>query len=257
MKKSNIILYGGLAFTIIAGISVAAYFRSITNKIFTTETCAQLPRTSKSVQLQFEKIKISDNINVTLLQGDFELEIDAVEAVVPFVNHHVHDGQLELYLEDGDYQPCPVYINMSCPQLSRLSIGNGSSVICKSKFVTPNIFIETMDGAHAELNLISEKVTAKAVNSSDLQLSGKMTMIDMRASNSARIQASNAIVNRATISLSNSSSAKVNADTIHSASLTNSSSLEYIGQTVLGAMNINNSSSIKMIAASELDLIVD
>ena len=256
MKNSNKILFGGLGLVVLLGLLAAGYTRANT-KIWSPEACGEMPRTIKNVQLQFDKVEISHGINVTLTQGEFNLELEATKEVMPYVNHHVENGMLKLYLENGEYLPCPVNVKMRCPELSSLSVSSGSTVTGEGRFETSSLAIKTMNGSSANLNLVCDKVNVYSTNSSDLQLSGTISELDITALNSVRIQAPYARVNAATVVLKNSSSAMIYADSIPSVSLTNSSSLQYIGQAVVGKTSTQNSSSIERIEESEGYNIVD
>lgn len=242
MKTSNKILFGGLAIVFFTSIALAAFTRT---RLTPPKPCEELAHTSKTVDLIFDKVSIGDNIHVTLLQGDFKVQIESLEKAMPYVNHHVEEGVLKLYLEDNHSSPCPIEVALSCPQLSSVQVVNGSSIVGKENFSTPQMEIQAMNGSLVRLKLTSASVTASATNSADIELSGEINKLDISAHNSSRIRASNALVNTAKVKLINSASAQINADTISSAKLMNSSSLSYIGDAVIVAnVESANSSSI-------------
>ena len=256
MKTSNKVLFGGLGLVFLIGIIAAGITRS-SAKIYSKEACGEMSRSTKNLQLEFNKIEISQNINTTLIQGNFAVQIDATDEVMPNLNHHVENGVLKIYLDDGNYIPCPVNVVLTCPQLDGMIISNGSSIVTKGAFKTPNIEVSAMNGSQVELELESDFLKTKAQNSADVRIKGLISKMDVTAHNSARVQAPNAKVNNAIIRLTNSSSAMIFADTISEANLTNSASLKYVGDAQLGNIQTNNSSSIRKISEDEAHTIQD
>ncbi len=252
MKTSNKILFGGLAFILASSIFVMAAFRS-TATFWSLEECNELTRKSKTLNLEFEEVEIGHNIKATLAQGDFKVEIDAVEEIMNHLNHHVENGVLFLNLGDNvkDMVPCPTNVTITCPQLNRIKIANGSQIRNSEIFETPNLDIRAVNGSQVELSLEAESLKASASNSSNIEIAGELGQIDLSAKNSSHIQLTDALGRTAKVYLANSSTAMINVDTISNADLGNSSNLIYAGETVLGKMNNRNSSSFKQVGEND------
>lgn len=252
MKTSNKLLFGGLAIVFITSVSLAAITRS---KLSTPAVCAELPRTSKTVDLAFDKVSIAQNIHVTLQQGDFNVQIESTRKAMSYINHHVEDGLLKLYLEDNHSSSCPVEVVLTCPTLSRVDAANGSSIEGEENFITPAMDIRAINGSRVSLVLTSTNVSASATNSASIELKGEINNLDISALNSARIQASDVHANTAKVRLTNSASAQVHADTIKSAKLMNNSALDYIGKAILVDVQNQNSSSLRKIEKQDANII--
>lgn len=256
MKTSNKILFGGLATILLTSIAVMVIGRS-NMRFWTKEECHKLPRTSKTVKLEFNKVNIGHSVEAVLKQGDFQVEIDASESAMPFVNHHVENGVLHLNLENAiitQAEPCTFKAVITAPSLDKIFIANGSQMTNKEIFEAPNLEIEAVNGSWVDMIVNVENLKTSASNSAEISIEGDVKNLDISARNSAQIQLPKVNVSTANIYLANSSFAKIQADSITKAVVQNSSTLNYIGEAVLGSITSQNSSAINKVSEEELEV---
>jgi hypothetical protein len=253
MKTSNKVLFGGLATILLVAISLMAIGRS-NMKLITRSDCNKLPRTTKTLQLEFTAVDISHNVEAVLKQGDFKVEIDATESALPHINHHVENGVLKLYLENlssTDVEACPFNVVLTAPKLDKIYIAHGSQITNSGTFETPNLEIEASHGSLVDLTLKTGNLKTNARHSANIEISGEANSLDASASHSSQIQLPNAQINTAQVDLSHSSMVMIHADTISNAYLAHSSMLNYIGETVIGNIDARHSSGIKKLSEGE------
>lgn len=253
MKTSNKVLFGGLATILLVAISLMAIGRS-NMRFYTKAECNKLPRTTKSLQLEFTAVDISHSVEAILKQGDFNVEIDATESAMPYVNHHVENGILKLYLEDvstKEVEPCPFNVVITAPQLDKIYISHGSQITNEGVFETPNLEIVASHGCLVDLSVKTNNLKTIARHSANIELAGEANSLDASASHSAQIQLPFAKVKTAKVDLSHSSTAMIHADTITNAYMVHSSMLNYIGEAVIGNIDAQHSSGIKKLSEEE------
>ncbi len=247
MKTSNKILLGGLAFLLIAGIALAAFTRSQT--VFLTDgDCNELPRKKSQLDFTFDGIEASSNIRVTVLKGDFSVEVESTEEVVPFLNHHVDDGILRLGFDRGEYTPCPVNYTLRCPSLKSVTASSGARVIAEGQFSTPSIKLNTNSAGRIEIDVVSDNVEARATSAGSIKMSGDINSLVLNASSSGSLDATGAEIDKSTFRMSSAASATVKTDTILKANLSSSASLRYIGSAQMMDISTNSAGSIKRVS---------
>lgn len=249
MKTSNKVLFGGLATILLMSIVVMLVGRS-NLKMWSIEECNTLPRTSKTVQLEFREVNIGHSVEAVLQQGAFKVEIEASESAMPHINHHVENGVLHLNLEDvtvTQVEPCPFKVVITAPDLDKIFISSGSQMTNAGIFETPKLEIEAVNGSWVDMNVKVADLKTYASNAAKISIEGEASSLDLSAKNSAQIQLPNVKVGTAFVYLANSSSAKINADTISSAVVQNSSTLNYIDEAVLVKTMNQNSSAINKV----------
>ena len=251
MKTSNKVLFGGLGIVLLLGIALAGITRS-NSVVYSPEECDKLPSIKKELDFKFESISATQNIELTLKQGEFKVSYTAPEKLAPYINHYVEAGELKLeleksYLKKGDFVPCRVQFTIQCPDLKQVSVSNGASLIANGVFDTPNLNLRAQNGSWIEMNVQSDEVNVTAQNGANVTLSGEIKYLDAKGVNSSNITAKDADVNKTAIKLSNSAAATIHADTIVRADLVNSSLLKYVGATHLEDVKTVNSSSIERV----------
>ena len=249
MKTSNKVLFGGLATILLVAILIMIIGRS-NMRFWTKEECSKLPQTSKMLQLEFNEVNIGHSVEATLVQGDFKVEIEASESAMPFVNHHVENGVLHLNLEDvtlTQVEPCPFKVVITAPDLDNIFIANGSQMTNTGIFETAKLKIEAVNGSWVDMTVKVADLKTYASNASEISIEGEVNSLSLRAKNSAQIQLPNVNVRTADVHLENSSYVKLRADSISNAVLQNSSTLNYIGETVLGNISNQNSSAVNKV----------
>ena len=246
MKTSNKVLFGGLGLVVLFGVILAGFTRS-TSIVYSPEKCSKLPIMKKDLDLTFESISATQNIEVTLSQGDFKVSLECAEKQEPYLNHYVEDGVLKLDIENGDFVPCPIKFTIQCPDLKEVYMANGASLIAKNAFTAPDLDIRIQNGSWIEMDVQSDEVNVTAQNGANVTLSGEIKYLDAKGVNSSNITAKDADISKASIKLSNSAVATIHADTIAQADLVNSSLLRYVGATQLEDVKTVNSSSIERV----------
>ncbi len=250
MKTSTKVLFGGLATILFVAITVMAIGRA-NMKLITRADCNELPRTTKSLQFEFSAIDISHNVEAILQQGDFKVEIDAVEAAMPHINHHVENGVLKLYLENNmthEGVGCPINVVITAPLLDAIYLSHGSKITNSERYETPNLEIEAAHGCLVDLTVKTGNLKTTASHSATIAIAGEVNNLDAAASHSSQIQLPKAQIKMASVDLSHSSTATIKADTISHAYMAHSSMLHYIGDAVIGSIDAQHSSGIKKVA---------
>ena len=250
MKTSNKVLFGGLATILLVAVAIMAIGRS-KMRFWTMEECNKLPRLSKSLNLEFNEVHIGNSVEATLKQGDFAIEIDATETAMPHINHHVEHGVLFLNLEEVSLEkvaPCPFKVVISAPHLDKISITKGAELRNTETYKTDSLDINAVQGSAVYLSIDVEHLNASASHSAKIEIAGEVRNLTGWGSNSAELQLPFAHVGSVKMSLTNSATAIIDADTIVFANLMNSSELRYIGEAVLEEIDVKNSSSMQKVA---------
>ncbi len=246
MKNSNKVLFGGIGLILLISVISIALTR-VNTKVWSPEECDAAERKTKTLELAFDHIDVMQNIEVTLAQGEYKVEIDATAALMSQVMHPLEGNTLKLYIEDGGYDPCPVKVKITAPDLKGIYASNGASILCVDNFSASKLTARCVNGSSMDLHLTSNIVHVTAQNSANVNMKGKIKKLNATAQNSAQIKAIDAEVGSASFTLMNSAFASVHSDTITSAHLVNSASLHYFGEPILQDIQSQNSSSVNQV----------
>lgn len=199
------------------------------------------------VTADFDKIKVSQNIEVELSQGaNKSFEIIASDEARENLEIEVEEGELSIGFKKQSMfrNNSKVKILITTPIISSLSTSSSAKIVGKNIIKSNNLVLKSSSGSELELSVDADQLFLSASSGSSIEVKGTSNMVDATSSSGSSIEA-NTLTSNAAIAKSSSGSS-IEFGTIKSLDATSSSgsSIEYKGSPEIIQQKATSGSSI-------------
>ncbi len=161
----------------------------------------------------FTRIKACCGFEVELMEGDFEVRVEAESNLLEYVKTEVNGSELSLGWKQNTNINTneTVRIFISLPKLQGLDGSSGCDFSGKSVFYGEDLNLEASSAATIALEFEGEEVEASASSGARISLAGKGREIDADASSGSAVEASGFLTEDARADASSGARVEVSA----------------------------------------------
>jgi hypothetical protein len=196
----------------------------------------------------FSAIDVSSGFEVEISQSNiYSISVTADENIIEYIQLSKTDNTLKARMQAGiSYQSITLQIEIEMPQLNSLDLSGGSQATIND-FISSNMFsVDLSGGSQLEGSFTTpEDVDFELFGGSQVDdFDGEAKDATIELSQGSQLDLSEFVVNNSNINLSGGSQATINLSGRLDANLTGGSTLEYIGEPVLGDIEVSGGSTI-------------
>jgi len=222
-------------------------FIFLTSCFFAGENLGPIVDQERNVQ-DFDKLKVSSGIDVTLSQGRQHLVIiKANEEIIDDVETEVINGTLRLNIDRHWFRwgNATVKAEITFEDLDEIDISAGSDLESQGLLSFKDIDIEASAGSDLKLNLEADALSLRASSGSDAKIRGYARNFQAKASSGSDINAYDFEVENASLECSSGSDVKAFVTESLNVKASSGSDVHYKGNPRL--MDVNTSSGSDLI----------
>ncbi|MDD4924356.1 MAG: DUF2807 domain-containing protein [Dehalococcoidales bacterium] len=215
----------------------------------------------------FDCVQVSHVFKVEISQSDtFSISVTADDNIMEYVIINLSGDTLQVRLKQGyNYHSITAVAKISMPDISHLDMSgatggiikdfissnnvsiqvSGASNLTLSDLATGNIKIEISGASNVTGSLAADDARFNISGASNLSLSGSGHGLKTTVSGASKMSLDNFTTDDADVNISGASTAVVNTTGTLDAAVSGASTLYYIGNPVLGDINISGASGIQ------------
>jgi len=215
----------------------------------------------------FNSVEVGNAFEIEVSQSDiYSIEITADDNIMDYIVVKQSGENLEIRLKSGyNYHSYTAIAKITMPELSGLSISGASSGTVEEFDIEGNVDINVSGASSLTLsamnadgidivvsgasgvngNLTVDNADFEVSGASGLELSGSADDIDVTVSGASDLRLDDFTANDVDANVSGASTAVVNMDGTLNADVSGVSNLYYIGDPVMGDINVSGVSSVE------------
>ncbi len=215
-----------MIFMMVIATSLNAFAQN-EKKINTDE--AQVKKETRTIK-DFNKLKVSKGINVTLIKGDnLSAEINIVNAPLSDVIIENDQNELSIKMRTRIYQNVSVQVYLTYRDIREVSLGSGSSIdnqgVLEGKALVLNAGLDSVIDLKLDVTSVEADVSA-----SRIALEGYAKTLEAKATTGGKFQGQNLEVKEAYVTANTGGIATVNASDLLDAKAGTGGTIEYLGE---------------------------
>ncbi|MEX1335711.1 MAG: DUF2807 domain-containing protein, partial [Candidatus Limnocylindrales bacterium] len=220
----------------------------------------------------FEGLDVSRGWDVSVVaDDDFGLSVSADDNVSQYLEIELDDTILRLDIDDSvNLRDATVAARIAMPTVRSVSLRSGGAAELTAPGVSDDLALRLTGGSQVACSAVSagtvtvelaggsdvtctelaaEALRADLAGGSALRVSGDAATAELVASGNSQLELSALEVAGASVVLSGGSRAELTVSGVLAADVTNGSALRYAGDPVLGAVDVDQSSSLEALAS--------
>lgn len=215
-----------LIFMMAIAVSLSAFAQDET-KIHVDE--AQVEKETRAIK-DFNKLKVSKGINVTLIKGDeLSAEINIVNAPPSDVIIENDQNELTIKMKTRIYKDVSVQVYLTYRDIREISLGSGSSVdnqgVLEGKVLILNAGMDSVIDLKLDVTSVEADVSAARIT-----LEGYAKTLEAKATTGGKLQGQNLDVEKAYVTANTGGIATVKASELLDAKAGTGGTVEYLGE---------------------------
>lgn len=194
----------------------------------------------------FTKVEISSAFDFEIKQsGSYSINVTADDNVMDYVQVSKDGQTLKIGLKTVTWLgPVTLRASVTMPQLSDLTVSGASHGTVSDFSSTEDLDITVSGASRVTGDITAGNVEFDISGASTIQLEGSANDMDASVSGASHLNLDAFIVNNADVNFSGASTGTVNLDGRLDANLSGASRLWYIGEPVMGTIDISGASTI-------------
>lgn len=192
---------------------------------------------NRSLQLDlFSKIEVNGSFKVYLTQGPVQqVEVKGEPNILSQLNTTVSNNTWKIEHKECIRRNKDVEVYITMPALQEVYL-NGSGRISTQNTFTVTALPVTLNGSgKIDMNVKASQVTTRVIGSGEITLQGDTEQHSINISSSGRVQAFSLLAKNATVNLSGSGVAEVNAGNTLTVQISGSGSVYYTGSPTVSS----------------------
>ena len=237
LQLSKVILLAATLFMLSCGNTQIV--ENLTNSNKTTE--------SVDITADFDKIRVSQNIEVELSQGSNKFfEIIANDEARQNLEIEVEEGELSIGFKKQSMfrNNSKVKILITTPIISSLTTSSSAKIIGMNTITSKSLVLKSSSGSELEVSVDADQIFITASSGSSIEVRGRSNMIDANSSSGSSIEADNLNSDAAFANSSSGSSIELGVIKSLDAKSSSGSSIEYKGNPQIIQEKATSGSSI-------------
>jgi hypothetical protein len=199
----------------------------------------------------FDRLKIGSVFKINVRPGEaFEVKVSGDREYVDEVTAEVKGGELEIAFKEGKTRlrlKNSVTVDITLPYLRGVSFGGTTSSVVHPGFNTSNFVAYVSGTANAEITMESKEMYLDISGAANLKITGKSDQLKVSAEGTSGLDAYSLAVNDATLDVSGTSGAKINASNTIKANASGAASIRYKGNAKMASLNTTRLSTVKKV----------
>lgn len=225
-------------FSLILALCVAAVLTACDGDDPVTVTCIDGSGTVITEQRspgEFTGIIHEGNIDIRLLQGDYDVRVEADDNFMPRIRTELRGDKLFIGTDDDIcLRNGTAIVYLTTPAIKSISSTGSGSVRGRATFPADAFNVSSKGSAEIQVTGATTRSVSVAIGGSgSVTVSGNAELLAAQVSGSGSLHAFQLPVNEALISLSGSGSARINVRDKIEGTLSGSGTIEYMGNPTL------------------------
>ena len=138
----------------------------------------------------FEKVKVSNGLNVILVQSDKDLvTVEADENLHEVIQTELKHGELKIFTDERIKESTKLVITVELKDIEELQSGSGAQVKTDGVLHVKNFMTKASSGSQQNLHLNVASLVAKTSSGAQMRLEGVTQDVDLSASSGAQLLA--------------------------------------------------------------------
>lgn len=199
------------------------------------------------VTADFDKIRVSQNIEVELTQGPVKsFDIIASDEARKNLEIEVENGEVSIgFLKNSMFRnSSKVKIIITNPNISSLSTSSSAKIIGMNTIKSKNLTLKSSSGSEMELSVDTDEVEITCGSGSSIEIKGNSKIVTANSSSGSSIEAQNLAAASAIAKSSSGSSIELGLIQSLDAISSSGSSIEYKGSPQIIQQKATSGSSI-------------
>jgi hypothetical protein len=207
---------------------------------------------SKTFELKdFDRLKIGSIFKINVRAGEgFEVKVSGDREYVDEVIAEVKGGELEIGFKEGKTRlrlKNTVSVDVTLPYLRGVSFSGTTTSIVHPGFKTTNFVAYISGTANSEITMESQEMYLDVTGAANLTITGKSDKLKVSTEGTSGLDAFNLPVTDATLDVSGTSGAKINASGSIKANASGAASVKYKGTAKISSVNSSRLSTVKKV----------
>lgn len=199
----------------------------------------------------FDRLKIGSVFKINVRPGQsFEVKVSGDREYVDELLAEVKGGELEVTFKEGKTRlrlKNAVTIDITLPYLRAVSFSGTTNSTVHPGFTTSNFVAYISGTANAEITMQSQEMYLDISGAANLKIGGKSDKLKVNTDGTSGLDAFNLAVTDATVDVSGTSGAKINASGTIKANASGAASIKYKGTANVASINTTKLSTIKKV----------
>jgi hypothetical protein len=199
----------------------------------------------------FDRLKIGSIFKINVRPGEaFEVKVSGDREYVDEVMAEVKGGELEVGFKEGKTRlrlKNAVTVDVTLPYLRAVSFSGTTSSVVHPGFNTSNFVAYISGTANSEITMESKEMYLDVSGAANLKITGKSDKLKVNTDGTSGLDAFSLAVNDATLDVSGTSGAKINASGTIKANASGAASIKYKGAAKLASVNSSRMSTVKKV----------
>jgi hypothetical protein len=199
----------------------------------------------------FDRLKVGSIFKINVRPGQvFAVKVSGDREYVDEVLAEVKGGELEITFKEGKTRlrlKNAVTIEVTLPYLRAVNFSGTTNSTIHPGFTTSNFVAYISGTANAEITMESQEMYLDVSGAANLKITGKSDKLKVNTDGTSGLDAFNLTVTDATVDVSGTSGAKINASGSIKANASGAASIKYKGDAKVASMNTSKLSTVKKV----------
>lgn len=207
---------------------------------------------TKNFELKdFDRLKIGSIFKIHVRPGQaFAVKVSGDREYVDEVLAEVKGGELEITFKEGKTRlrlKNAVTVEVTLPYLRAVNFSGTTNSTIHPGFTTSNFVAYISGTANSEITMESQEMYLDVSGAANLKINGKSDKLKVNTDGTSGLDAFNLAVAEATVDVSGTSGAKINASGSIKANASGAASIKYKGAAKVASMNTTRLSTVKKV----------
>ncbi|OMQ09976.1 head GIN domain-containing protein [[Flexibacter] sp. ATCC 35103] len=190
----------------------ALLFASCNFNVNSIEGSGNVTKEKRIVQGDFQKISVSNAIDLVIIQSDStEIVVEADDNVQKEISTKVENGTLIIKCKRGSFRDVTKKVTVKMPNIDKLEASSAANVMSQGLLQGEHIDLETSSAATLDINIEYDNVSVDSGSGSTISLKGKALTVKTSASSGSSINANKLLANEVDADVSSGASTNVHA----------------------------------------------
>lgn len=201
----------------------------------------------------FDRLKVGSIFKINVRPGQaFAVKVSGDREYVDEVLTQVKGGELEITFKEGKTRlrlknAVTVEVTVTLPYLRAVNFSGTTNSTIHPGFTTSNFVAYISGTANAEITMESQEMYLDVSGAANLKITGKSAKLKVNTDGTSGLDAFNLTVTDATVDVSGTSGAKINASGSIKANASGAASIKYKGDAKVASMNTSKLSTVKKV----------
>lgn len=165
---------------------------------------------TRTINLDFKNIEVSNGISVTVEQADTKsIIVQTDDNLQQHIITKIENGILKIESDEGYNTTEPPVVHVKMPVINRLITSSSSEITSLGTIITENIIVKSSSGSKISISVEADAIKLESESGSSIEANGKALKSEIYTSSGSKIDAENLMTNEVIASTESGSKTSV------------------------------------------------